>query len=218
MTSSEFYIKVASLPLLQGISAEQILNMQERGALRIISMEPEEGEVIMEEQHCNTLTMLLEGSMVCTTKGEDWLLEEEIHAPSVLEEEAMWSLSQRYNHSYRAKVKGKLMVIDRQHMTQIMLHNDIFRLNLLARLSARLERNYLSARNLHQINIREKILKLLKSISTTPTCPKRWFIKMTTLANAIDETRLNVSKTLREMQQEGILSLSRELITIHHIE
>ena len=38
MTTSDLYLQVTALPLLQGISAEDILHMQERGALRIVSM------------------------------------------------------------------------------------------------------------------------------------------------------------------------------------
>ena len=142
MTTSDLYLQVTALPLLQGISAEDILHMQERGALRIVSMEPEEGDIIQHGQHCRTLTMLMEGTLSCTTNGEDWTLVEEIHAPAIIEEEALWSLSQTYNHTYCPTSEGHLLVIDRGHMMQTMLYNDIFRINLLTRMSTRLERNY----------------------------------------------------------------------------
>ncbi len=213
MTTSDLYLRVTALPLLQGISAEDILHMQERGALRIVSMEPEEGDIIQHGQHCRTLTMLMEGTLACTTEGEDWTLVEEIHAPAIIEEEAMWSLSQTYNHTYCPTSEGHLLVIDRHHMMQTMLHNDIFRINLLTRMSTRLERNYHSGQLPPPDSIAQKIVRFVQDISCTTAWPKRLRIKMTTLARIMGETRLQVSKALRQMETEGQVSLSREQIT-----
>ena len=213
MTTSDLYLRVTALPLLQGISAEDILHMQERGALRIVSMEPEEGDIIQHGQHCRTLTMLMEGSLACTTTGEDWTLVEEIHAPAIIEEEALWSLSQTYNHTYCPTSEGHLLVIDRGHMMQTMLYNDIFRINLLTRMSTRLERNYHSGQLPPSDSIAQKIVRFVQDISCTTAWPKRLRIKMTTLARIMGETRLQVSKALRQMETEGQVSLSREQIT-----
>lgn len=213
MTTSDLYLRVTALPLLQGISAEDILHMQERGALRIVSMEPEEGDIIQHGQHCRTLTMLMEGTLACTTTGEDWTLVEEIHAPAIIEEEALWSLSQTYNHTYCPTSEGHLLVIDRGHMMQTMLYNDIFRINLLTRMSTRLERNYHSGQLPPPDSIAQKIVRFVQDISCTTAWPKRLRIKMTTLARIMGETRLQVSKALRQMETEGQVSLSREQIT-----
>ncbi len=213
MTTSDFYLRVTALPLLQGISAENILHMQERGALRIVSMEPEEGDIIQRGQHCRTLTMLMEGTMTCTTHGEDWTLVEDIHAPAIIEEEALWSLSQTYNHTYCPTSEGHLLVIDRWHIMQTMLHNDVFRINLLTRMSTRLERNYHNGQLAPPESIAQKIERFVQGISCTTTWPKRLHIKMTTLAGIVGETRLQVSKALRQMEAEGQISLTREQIT-----
>ena len=213
MTTSDLYLRVTALPLLQGISAEDILHMQERGALRIVSMEPEEGDIIQHGQHCRTLTMLMEGTLSCTTNGEDWTLVEEIHAPAIIEEEAMWSLSQTYNHTYCPKSEGHLLVIDRRHVMQTMLHSDIFRINLLTRMSTRLERNYHNNQQPPPDSIAQKIERFVKDISCTTTWPKRMRIKMTTLAAIMGETRLQVSKALRQMEAKGQVTLAREQIT-----
>ena len=213
MTTSDLYLRVTALPLLQGISAEDILHMQERGALRIVSMEPEEGDIIQQGQHCRTLTMLMEGTLSCATNGEDWTLVEEIHAPAIIEEEALWSLSQTYNHTYCPKSEGHLLVIDRRHVMQTMLHSDIFRINLLTRMSTRLDRNYHNNQQPPPDSIAQKIERFVKDISCTTTWPKRMRIKMTTLAAIMGETRLQVSKALRQMEAKGQVSLAREQIT-----
>ena len=217
MTTSDFYLQVTALPLLQGISAEDILHMQERGALRIVSMEPEEGDIIQRGQHCRTLTMLMEGTLSCTTLGEDFTLVEEIHAPAIIEEEALWSLSQTYNHTYSPTSEGRLLVIDRQNMMQTMLHNDVFRINLLTRMSTRLERNYHNSQQPSPDSIQQKIERFVQNISCTSTWPKRLHIKMTTLAGIVGETRLQVSKALRQMEAKGQISLTREQITFREL-
>jgi hypothetical protein len=213
MTTSDFYLHVTSLPLLQGISAENILQMQERGALRVVSMEPEEGNIIQQGQYCHTLTMLMEGTLTCTTYGADWILEEEVRSPAIIEEEALWSLSQSYNHTYTPTTEGRLLVIDRRHVMQTMLHNDIFRINLLTRMSARLERSYLGGQFPPPTSIQQKIYRFLFGISNTTTFPKCLHIKMTTLAGIVGETRLQVSKALRQMENEGKIKQTRERIT-----
>lgn len=213
MTSSDFYLQATALPLLQGISAEHILQMQERKAMRIVSMEPEEGDIIQEGQHCRTLTMLMEGTLACTTQGEGWTLVEEVHAPAIIEEEALWSLSQRYNHTYRPISEGRLMVIDRHHVMQTMLHNEVFRINMLTRMSTRLERTYQNGQLHPTTSIPQKIERFLLSIASTQTWPKRLHIKMTTLAEIVGETRLQVSRALRQMEDEEHISLTREKIT-----
>lgn len=217
MPISDFYLKVTTLPLLQGVSAEQILHMQERGAFRIVSVEPEEGYIIRSGQHCNTLTMLMEGSLMCISAGNEWTLEEEIHAPAVIEEEALWNRSQTYSHTYRPLTNGRLLVADRAHTMQYLMHNEIFRMNLLTRMSSRIERQYMVSTPVETTGVQDKIIKLIQRISYTSNWPKRLKIKMTTLAKLIDETRLNVSLTLRQMQDAEMVTLSREHITFKHI-
>lgn len=216
MKTSDFYIQATSLPLLQGLSAEHILQMQEHGAMRIISMEPEEGDIVVEGQYCRNLILLMEGCVSCTTKGNGWTLREEIHAPEVIEEEALWSLSQAYKHTYTPLTEGRMLIVDRHQVMHTLMHYDIFRINLLTRMSTRLERKELFSRQFPSRGTAQKILHFFRTISHTSTFPKSLHIKMTTLADIIDDTRLNVSHTLRELQKQGILTLSRENITINN--
>jgi|GEM_PF-1839689 len=216
MKLRDLYIRATSLPLLQGLSAEHILQMQERGAMRIISMEPEEGDIVVEGQFCKNLILLMEGTIACTTKGKDWTLTEDIHAPEVVEEETLWSLSQAYKHTYTPITEGRMIIVDRHHVMHTMMQFEIFRINLLTRMSTRLERKELLSRRFPPRGTEEKILHFIHTISHTTTFPKSLHIKMTTLADIVDDTRLNVSHALRNLQQQGMLTLSRGHIIIHN--
>jgi CRP-like cAMP-binding protein len=214
MTHLDFYTLVTTLPLLQGTSAEDILDMQEKGILRLVSIEPEEGDIIVQGQYCKTLTMLLQGSMMCTSNGDGWILTEEIKAPAIIEEEAVWSLPQQYNHTYRPLSYGKLVVIDRRHVMQTMMRNEVFRINLLTRLATRLEKHHTTLQTHSKQDIQGKIKQFFRDISYTNNLPKHLKIKMTTLAQLLDETRLNISKTLHQMQANGEVAITREQITL----
>lgn len=182
--------------------------------MRVISMEPEEGDIVVKGQYCKTLIMLMEGTVACTTEGDGWTMKEEIHAPEVIEEEALWSLSQTYKHTYTPMSNGRLIIADRHHVMHTLMHHDIFRINLLARISTRLERQECRFRQPAPKGTAQKIMHFIRTISNTTTFPKSLHIRMTTLAGIVDETRLNVSLALRDLQRQGTLTLSRGHITI----
>lgn len=217
MHNSDFYLQATALPLLQGLSAEDILQMQERGMLRLISMEEEEDEIIHQGQHCSTLVMLMQGTLHCISEGNGWQLQETIVAPDIIEEESLWSLTRTYTHSYRPAGEGKLLIMEHRHVMQTLAHNEVFRINMLTRLANRLAKKNLSAQPdiLTPKSVENKIMTFIQQISCTNGTPKRLTIKMTTLANIIEETRLNVSKALHRMQKNDIIQLGRETITVN---
>ena len=45
--------------------------------------------------------------------------------------------------------------------------------------------------------------------------PVTLHIKMTTLAKFIGESRLNLSRTLHSLQQQGVLTMTRGVISLH---
>ena len=215
MRHQDIYIQLTSLPLLQGINAEDLLMLQEREVLRMVSIEPDEGNVINRGQQCKTLIMLMQGSLQCQTIGDGWTLAEELHAPAMIEEEALWSLSQTYHRNYRPLCEGKLLVINRGHVMQTLMRNEVFRMNLLARMASRLEKYMIESQTTSNNNINHKILSFVRKCAYTNSMPKTMNIKMKRLAEIVEETRLNVSKALHEMELEGIVSIAREEIIIN---
>ena len=79
-----YYSSLSSLPLLQGIGADVLLDWQERHVMRIVSVEKDEGVVIGQGEYCRTLSMLMEGEMECSMTADDWKLTERIYAGQVI--------------------------------------------------------------------------------------------------------------------------------------
>ena len=201
------YKQYANLPLLTGISAQQLHHFHERGALRLVNIEPEEGNIIRQGGHCNSLTMLTQGTLMT--------LEEEIHAPAIIEEEALWSLDQTYLHTYRPLTPGQVIISERRAVIQTLMSNEIFRLNLLMRLSSRLSRSQKASQWQSHPTLRQQIYAFIRSIQSTDTYPKILHIKMKTLSGIVRQTRLNVSRELNQMSREGLIGLRREHISIY---
>ena len=72
--------------------------------------------------------------------------------------------------------------------------------------------------NSHICNTEEKILNFLVLRSMKPEGKKILKIKMEDLASLIDETRINVSKVLNDLQEQGLVQLSRKEISIPALE
>jgi DNA-binding MarR family transcriptional regulator len=66
-------------------------------------------------------------------------------------------------------------------------------------------------------NIREKIFRVVCALSSTKKGPKHIKVKMEDLADMIGETRLNVSKELNSMNNEGIVKIKRGEFIIENL-
>ena len=207
-----YYSSLSSLPLLQGIGADVLLDWQDRHVIRIVSIERDEGVVIGQGEYCRTLAMLMEGDMECSLRTDKWELQETIHPGQVIEEEAVWSLSQRYARSYKAKTDARILVVSREHVMRTLMHNEIFRINLLGRMAARLEKHNKAAQDCITSTVEEHIMGFVRSIQLNAGGEKVLNIKLDTLADIVRETRLNVSRTLHRMQDEGKIKMMRERI------
>lgn len=212
-----YYSSLSSLPLLQGIGADVLLDWQERHVMRIVSVEKDEGVVIGQGEYCRTLSMLMEGEMECSMTADDWKLTERIYAGQVIEEEAVWSLSQRYARSYKATTDAKMVVVSREHVMRTLMNNEIFRINLLGRMASRLEKHNNAATERATYTVEEHITRFVRNIQLNAGGEKVLDINMESLAAIVRETRLNVSHTLHRMQDEGKIRITRGRITFCNI-
>lgn len=218
MKYTDFYLHATSIPLLRGINAEYLLNMQERGWMKVVTTEPEEGDIIRQGEACCALTMLLCGELACISQGDGWTLQEQLRAPDTIEEEALWSLQHTFAHTYRPTQEGKLLVIPQETVKGHLLHNEIFRINLLVRMADRLGHRRQMALDLCRPahTAEEKIMRFVNGVAFYRTGTKTLKTKMTTLAELVGETRLNVSKALHKLERQGTLRMERETFVFLH--
>ncbi len=213
------YSTLLQLPLFQGISQDDLSEIL--GFTKFIFSRHSPGDVIIQSGHlCDSLVFLLKGSLSSFTYSisHDYYVEEIIPAPTLIEPENLFGLTQRYTSRYVSTEKSDMLSINKSEALKLLDQFDIIKYNLLNILTTHAQR--LSQRPWRPIphSRREKIIRFLSDHSRKPAGTKTFHIKMQQIASSIGESRLNVSKELHEMQHEGLLQLSRERIVIPALE
>ena len=127
-------------------------------------------------------------------------------------------MQNNYKANYKERTNINIVTIDKLFVLNELNNYELFRLNYLKILSNRAQVAYEKLWNSHIGNTEEKILNFLVLRSLQPEGKKILKIKMEDLASLIDETRINVSKVLNDLQEQGLVQLSRKAISIPALE
>ena len=90
----------------------------------------------------------------------------------------------------------------------------LFNLNYMNMLSNRSQVIYNKLWNAHIGKTRDKIINFLLLRCMTPYGAKKLSIRMEDLARLIDDTRINVSNVLNDLQNRGLIQLGRRTFSI----
>ena len=207
--------KLLQLPLFQGLSSSDLSHAM--GHTRLEFIQGREGETLMEENDpCDSLCFLMKGTIHATTWCDDhsYSVTEELSAPDVLQPESLFGLNQRYIQTFVASTDCHLLKISKAEVLRLADQHEIFRTNLLNILTTQTQR--LSRRVWHPypVKLRDKIVRFVMDRCRKPAGKKIVCIKMQQLAVMIGESRLNVSRALHAMEDEGLIVLSRGSIEI----
>ncbi len=207
------------LPLFQGMTRNDIETVVAHTRLGFSKCG--KGKVIIEDgESCDHLRFLLQGECVATSVADDgsYSIGEIITSPEVIQPECLFGLHQRYTRTLTATTECSIVSINKNDIMRLMSEFDIFRLNLLNIMSTRTQR--LSRHPWRKLpeTIRQKIFRFIETRCTKPAGRKMLKIKMDVLAEQIGESRLNVSRCLNELENEGVLTHSRAIMNIPALE
>jgi CRP-like cAMP-binding protein len=177
-------------------------------------------KVVSEGDQCQNLFFLLEGSLQVTSWADDnsYSMVEEMTAPDVIQPERIFGLTQRYTKTFTALTECRLIGISKAEVLRLSEEHMIFQLNLLNIISTQSQRITHQPWRVRPQGIRNKIIRFVETHSMRPAGEKTLYIKMETLATLIAESRLNVSKELNAMHQEGLINITRGIIHIPALE
>ena len=178
-------------------------------------------DIIVEQgAPCTQLIFLLNGEIISQTTDNrhSYALFETFGSPFVIEPYSLFGMQTNYTATYKARTDINIVTIDKLFVLNELNNYEIFRLNYLNILSNRAQVAYEKLWNSHIGNTEEKILNFLVLRSMKPEGKKILKIKMEDLASLIDETRINVSKVLNDLQEQGLVQLSRKEISIPALE
>ena len=215
----KLYDSLQSSPLFQGLTSDNLLQIigQTKFTFRKIAA----GDIIKKEgEQCNRLALVVNGQAKSIAYADDhgYSIEENVAAPYTLQPECMFGLQLHYTRTFIATTTCDIVEIDKDDLMRISDEFIIFRMNLVNYISA-LSQN--TTRKLwHPIpaDAHDRIVHFIKTHCSSPTGPKTMRIKMTRLAQETGLGRRAVSEILNTMQDENLLTFSRGIIEINHIE
>lgn len=213
------YDTLLQLPLFQGLCHEDFSKILEKVKLHFLKYKA--GDVIMESgSSCDQLIFLLKGevSSMTTSQDETYTIVEHAEAPYVIEPHALLGMNINYASSYVARTEVNAISISKSFVLNALLNYDIFRLNYMNFISNRAQALYAQLWQEAPLDLIDKIVRFLHMHIEKPQGEKIIKVKMEDLANYLDDTRLNVSKTLNILQESGLLMLRRKEIVIMDTE
>ena len=196
------YDTLLQLPLFQGLCKNDFTNII--GKVKLHFRKYNADDIIVEQgAPCTQLIFLLNGEIISQTTDN---------------RHSLFGMQTNYTATYKARTDINIVTIDKLFVLNELNNYEIFRLNYLNILSNRAQVAYEKLWNSHIGNTEEKILNFLVLRSMKPEGKKILKIKMEDLASLIDETRINVSKVLNDLQEQGLVQLSRKEISIPALE
>ena len=153
--------------------------------------------VVKEGNDCKQLFFLTNGTIECETQNDDRTCRvvESISAPYTLQPERLFGLTQRYTSTFKTITSCNLITLDKQEVLLLLETQLVFRLNMLNLLAA----DFFSR-------------------CIYPAGPKTFYILMQQLGRELNDSRLDISKVLNEMQSDNLISLHRGRIEIPTLE
>lgn len=211
--------RLLQLPLFQGLTIQELSDVMAHIRLDFVKYHAGD-EIVEQDEPCRSLIYIISGD-VCSEYSDDahhLLLKERLPKIGVIEPYNMFGMYQRYSRTYSFCTDGTTLTIDKQVVLQRLMTNNIVKINLLNIVCNRYQQVSLLLRNHSEKTPKDKIVKFILAHSSTSKGYKEIKIKMTDLADHINETRLNVSIALNEMQKQGQIALHRGRIIIDDID
>lgn len=213
------YDTLLCLPLFQGMSQADFNSLLQK--IRLDFIRYEEGDTIIQtNDRCNSMAFLINGTVESSREGlnGEFTFTEQIEAPCLIEPYSMFGRAASYRRTYKAATQCSFLMVEKQYIYTELGKYNICRMNLLNILSGRVQQLDNHIWSLDRITLRERIVRFVKGLSDVLTGPKHLYIKMNDLADLMDATRLNVSRELNALEQEGLVVLRRKEIFVPNID
>lgn len=215
----QLYDKLIELPLFIGISTDElsdIVGQTKFGFHKLAVDKP----LVSTDDKCTQLFFLMSGTLRVVSYADNYRyrIEEELSAPAVIQPEHLFGLQQRYTKDFIAHTDCSLLSLDKAEVLRLLDSYLIFRLNLLNSISMQAQRMSRIPWRQQSSDIRQQFVNFLRLRCLTQAGCKVLRIRMEELAKELHQSRLNVSRMLNALQNEGLLTMSRGIIIVPQLE
>lgn len=213
------YTTLLELPLFQGLGIDDITRIVE-GMELDFNVVNEGRRLIAEDSPCTGLTFLLSGQLRVSTASADrsWHVEELLDAPSVVGLDVLYGSRRTHRHSYVAHQRSRVMFVAKHGVGALIARFDVFRINVLNALTTQVERTRQPLWLPPDSSTEGRIIRFFLTHVQRPAGPKRFCISQARLGEYLGEDKRYVSAALHRLEQQGLLTNERRLISIEAFE
>ena len=213
------YENLLRLPYFQGMGKKELTAILDK--VKLDFTRHKENEVVLTQGvKCDKFVILIQGTLRAEHISNDgrYKLSEEIEAPYAIEPYSLFGSEPNFKRNYFSVGESSMLSIDKSFFYSDFLKQNIFTMNLLNLISRREQlQNRLSWLDT-PLTIEGLITRFI-AVRCKNLCGKKILsIKMEQLAAQLRETRINVSRALNDMQDRGLVKLSRGEILIPEFE
>ena len=219
MPTLKIYDQLLQFPLFQGMSHDDLEIVA--GHIRFGFTKVSAGKrIITAGDPCTQLYFVIGGSVKVEHFSDDghFSVLEHMSAPYVIQQEGIFGYYQRYTRSVSAQSDVSLLTIDKEEVLRLLEDFLVFRLNLVNHFATQTQKLSQQLWRTPPQTLREKVIRFLVAHCSYPAGSKTFFILMERLALELNDSRLNVSRVLNQLQYEGLIELYRGRIVIPQLE
>lgn len=215
----KIYDKLLQFTLFQGMSHADLMEVVGHTKFGF-SKHPEGQRIVKDDDVCDHLIFLTAGTLSVETVSDNRTcrVSETVNAPYAIQVEQLFGLTQRYTSTFRTLTECSFITIDKQEVMLLLETQLVFRLNMLNTLAADAQRMRHRVWRSAPKTLRERITRFFFSRCLYPAGPKTFYILMNQIAEELNDSRLDISRALNEMQADGLLTLHRGRIQIPMLE
>lgn len=213
------YDKLLQFPLFQGMSRDDLELVA--GHTRFGFSKVATGKtVVADGEPCTHLHLLINGSLRVETTADDkgYRVEEYMSAPYMLQPEVVFGYSQRYTHTFVVEQEANFITIDKDEVLRLSEDFLVFRLNLLNLFATHAQKLSRQSWRSAAPTLSDRVVRFFAQHCIYPAGPKLFYILMNRLAQEVNDSRLDVSRVLNQLQYDGKLILHRGRVEIPQME
>lgn len=207
---------LAETKLFEGLCLSNINDITNDIKINFLSMKA--GRVVKNcNDKCNELIFLIKGEIISELYGKnsDFKFVEKYTKSHIIEPYSLFGREPSYKRKYTTLTDVEAISIDKRYILELLNKYEVFNMNYMNMLCTYTQNFREKALTGNIPEIKDKILQMAIHLSETYTGDKILYIKKETLANIINETRIQTAKALEDLKEEGKLQTTRGKIVFH---
>ncbi len=219
MIGYQLFDKLLTLPLFIGMGKPDLTYLIERAKMDFVKF-PANKLIAKADAACKKMILIIDGSVTATTVSADhtYSITETLSAPLQIQPERFFGTDMRYSTTYRAASACNAICLTKYEITKLYNNNEVFRMNLINSFAARLQKHEKHLWASHHQTLRKRIVRFITNHCAYPAGEKVIKITMNDLATELNDSRLNISRELNRLNEEGLIELRKGIIRIPALE